>query len=635
MLNMKRMVAIFCLMVLSVPSMPVRSAPAHHLVISEIQITGESGFSTDEFVELYNPTNSAIPLTGWKLTKKTASGSEYDLLMAFPDRSIPKGGFFLVSHPTGYSGSMLPDAVYSTENSIASNNTVILYDAAGNILDTVGMGTTTIFETAAAPNPGANKSIERKAVSTSDSAALIEGGADYFRGNGEDADSNANDFVLRATVEPQNSSSEPEFISTAPTVQTVPATSPSQITPPIPTPASTTPTASSLPPDLTTGIILNEVYPSPKTSAFTEEYIELLNTTTRSVRLDGWKLTDTKKKYSIPIGTSLGAGDTVAFTYTQTKITLNNGGDTVYLQDPNGKVIQGMKYDQAPTDKAFGFFDKVGWRWTDPTPGDENVLVEIEEVNASAIAQEKKPTDESETVQRLTIRDARKAVKGQLVEIEAMVSVGPNVLGSKMMYVQDATGGIKVTSTEEIPDVSTGDVVSFSAKIGSEQSRPKLNLQDASTLHILRHEESTIPEVAAQDLESYPSQLVRVTGTFQSVSRSVITLEDVSGDTCSVYLKKSAGIDKPDWIAGDQVSIVGIVDEYADSVRVLPRGPEDMVKPEVLAETVVQEKTNPKSEVVEITKDSNISKQTLYILGALLIVGGIAGWYVVRKKIKD
>jgi hypothetical protein len=39
----------------------------------------------------------------------------------------------------------------------------------------------------------------------------IGGGADEFNGNGYDTDNNANDFILRDTPQPQNSSSIPEL----------------------------------------------------------------------------------------------------------------------------------------------------------------------------------------------------------------------------------------------------------------------------------------------------------------------------------------------------------------------------------------------------------------------------------------
>ncbi|MGC8928828.1 MAG: lamin tail domain-containing protein, partial [Myxococcota bacterium] len=54
------------------------------------------------------------------------------------------------------------------------------------------------------------KSVERKARNTSIAATMQSGGIDEFLGNGYDTDNNANDFIVRDTKEPQNSSSPPE-----------------------------------------------------------------------------------------------------------------------------------------------------------------------------------------------------------------------------------------------------------------------------------------------------------------------------------------------------------------------------------------------------------------------------------------
>lgn len=48
----------------------VAKAATNHIVISQIQLSGE-GNAQDEFVELYNPTNVAIEMTEWRLTRKS------------------------------------------------------------------------------------------------------------------------------------------------------------------------------------------------------------------------------------------------------------------------------------------------------------------------------------------------------------------------------------------------------------------------------------------------------------------------------------------------------------------------------------------------------------------------------------
>lgn len=210
------------------------TASATHLVISEIQLTGGTGATTDEFVELYNPTDAAVSLAGWKLTKKTAAGSEYPLVENFGEKSVPGHGFFLIAHPTGYSGNVLPDVRYSTTNSLANDNTVVLVDTSGNAVDRVGFGSATDKEGTTLSNPGSKKSVERKARPTSTAETMAEGGSDAYSGNGEDTDDNSQDFVSRDTPEPQNSLGEPETLS----VQTSNPTVPPPATSPTPTPTT-------------------------------------------------------------------------------------------------------------------------------------------------------------------------------------------------------------------------------------------------------------------------------------------------------------------------------------------------------------------------------------------------------------
>jgi hypothetical protein len=211
-------------------------ATANHVVISEIQISGT--VAGDEFVELYNPTSQTISMTGWRLTRKTASGATQSNLVASMSGTIAPHGYILIANPS-YDGSVLPDLLYSASTSaISADNTVLLYSDAGvTVVDKVAMGLATDKETNTTVNPGAEESIERK-----------PGESDSLAGNGEDTDDNSADFQLRTVSEPQNSSSaiEPLFAPT-PTITTTPSTTPivtpslTPTTTPVPT-SSPTPT---------------------------------------------------------------------------------------------------------------------------------------------------------------------------------------------------------------------------------------------------------------------------------------------------------------------------------------------------------------------------------------------------------
>lgn len=254
-------------------SVSMVKAAAEHIVISEIKLAGDT--ATDEFVELYNPTNTTVPLDGWRLTKKTSSGTESNLVSSL-EGSIPAYGYFLIAHPNSTVSN--PDITYSaSSNSLTSNNTVVLYSDSGEtVVDKVGMGEASDKESQTALVPDTGTSLERKAFASSTSESMITG-VDKERGNSEDTNNNASDFVLRETPEPQTSNSplEQPNNGSSPTVTQSPSVSPTvTITP------TTTPTNNH--------IVISEVQFSGNTSD--DEFIELYNPNNSTVDLTDWRI---------------------------------------------------------------------------------------------------------------------------------------------------------------------------------------------------------------------------------------------------------------------------------------------------------------------------------------------------------
>ena len=53
------------------------------VVISQVQISGVgSGNANQEFIELYNPTNTAIDLSKWNLTRESSSSASTQTLVS-------------------------------------------------------------------------------------------------------------------------------------------------------------------------------------------------------------------------------------------------------------------------------------------------------------------------------------------------------------------------------------------------------------------------------------------------------------------------------------------------------------------------------------------------------------------------
>jgi hypothetical protein len=171
------------------------------VVISEFRTNGPNGGS-DEFIELYNLSDSPASVGGWLVTGSNSSGETATLATITAGVVLGAHCHYLLANESTsggpYSGSIASDQTYSTE--IADDGGVALLDGT-TIVDAVGMSAGSAYKegTVLAPLTGnSNQSYERK-----------PGGAS---GSGQDTDDNASDFAVRTPSDPQN------LNSTAPTV---------------------------------------------------------------------------------------------------------------------------------------------------------------------------------------------------------------------------------------------------------------------------------------------------------------------------------------------------------------------------------------------------------------------------------
>lgn len=146
----------------AVPDAPVGC----HLVINEVQTRSvATGF--DEFVEIYNPCDVEIAITGWKLVYRSASGATESVLVPSfaAGAKVAAKGFFLVGNAMG-SYAATSDATYTS--GVGDDAGIALRDAGGGIVDSVAWGaavaTHPFIETAAAPQPSSGGSIARKVL---------------------------------------------------------------------------------------------------------------------------------------------------------------------------------------------------------------------------------------------------------------------------------------------------------------------------------------------------------------------------------------------------------------------------------------------------------------------------------------
>src|SRR5258706_246641 len=95
----RRFLALALVLTAPLPGLaPAAGAVVNHVVISEFATRGLTA-ATDEFVELYNPTDDPISLSGWKLQYKSATGTLWNDRATLPaNATIPGRGFYLLAN---------------------------------------------------------------------------------------------------------------------------------------------------------------------------------------------------------------------------------------------------------------------------------------------------------------------------------------------------------------------------------------------------------------------------------------------------------------------------------------------------------------------------------------------------------
>lgn len=131
-----------------------QAAPSPTVVISEVYGGGgNSGATlTNDFVELYNASSSAVDLTGWSVQYFSSGGTSTPALTL--SGSVAAHHTYLIQEAAGLGGTTplpTPDATGAAAMS-GTNGRVDLSDGSAALIDRVGYGTATTFEgTSAAP----------------------------------------------------------------------------------------------------------------------------------------------------------------------------------------------------------------------------------------------------------------------------------------------------------------------------------------------------------------------------------------------------------------------------------------------------------------------------------------------------
>lgn len=290
------------------------------VVINEIQIAGES--PDDDFIELYNPGCKDLNISGWKLRKRTKSGTESSIKVTSKGKIIKAKGYFLWINSKGtLSEKVEPDE--TSQVILSENYSIALLDASGEIIDSLTWGASDkpfdnsfLFPA----NPEKNQSLKRK----------------------------NDDFEISNSPSPQNSDEiieeELKKCITEPPLSVV----------------------------YSDKIIINELLPKPdsENNLYKEEFVELFNGGDNDENLTGWFLKDRAGKLCDLSGETMGAGSFLVVKNNPDKkctLALNDTqGEFLGLYSPADKdrPVSSVSYEgSAKKGKSYSF-DGEQWRWS-------------------------------------------------------------------------------------------------------------------------------------------------------------------------------------------------------------------------------------------------------------------------------
>ncbi|OGB86776.1 hypothetical protein A3J44_06165 [candidate division WOR-1 bacterium RIFCSPHIGHO2_02_FULL_45_12] len=324
-------------------------------------------------------------------------------------------------------------------------------------------------------------------------------------------------------------------------------------------------------------LIFSEVLPNPEGDDAEGEFMEIFNTGSDSIDLADWSVSDGRRKYQISeddfLDTEL-AGQKYLVLYREvTGISLNNTGEEqLELYNPLGEKVDTLVLDASGKEAEAYAWDGQGFAWTEkPTPGAKNKFSSTSEKKT---VEKKIITPQTKTV---ILKNIREQELGSVIKTSGTVSVEPDVLGEGVLYL--AGSGIRVVLPKNFDGtLEPGQFLELTGVLSSFHNELQLKVQNPADITVTEDlRELNTHEIKTGDVaEATEGFLVTVSGNLTENAGDNFVLDDGSGPA-KVHLMESAGINKPKMKKGELLTVTGLVSQYDENFRILPRYQSDIV----------------------------------------------------------
>lgn len=397
---------------------------------------------------------------------------------------------------------------------------------------------------------------------------------------------------------------------------------------------------------------LSEVVIAPDDEA--SEFIELFNADTKTVRLDGWRLsTKSGKPFIIPDATAIAPGTTLVFYQTVTGLALGAAGDTVQLVTASQERSDRVVVPKAAVGASYQRIDGV-WR-TIPgrTPG--QILTGFDGAGggdeARTLPSVKKKTSvtkksattkksssakpKTTTARRVTVAESLALPKGAKVVTRGIIAALPGTFGVQYSALTTEDAGILLYQNQkQFPELNLGDEVEVRGTISEAQGRKRLTVARVEDIDILStdHEaplvETTINKLSAHD----QGKLVAITGEITSKKSATAYIDDAT-DELKIVLKAGSKISTKTWKIGQHLKATGFLVVNGKELELWPRSTDDI---EFSVATSSKEEIVDQKNMQTETGVAPASSSRVYqvLVGGLLLINLGSGWQLYRLSKK-
>lgn len=396
------------------------------------------------------------------------------------------------------------------------------------------------------------------------------------------------------------------------------------------------------------GLRLNEIMPAPRAdwnhdglANPDDEWIEIFNRGPDAIDLYGWQLSDqpldqgtdanaagdVEQGDEVPvgddvdddpdpeavlaggrwrIGTShwLEPGQFAIFFRSQTRLSLSDRGDQLHLLDPQGQIVDTLRWARSPgTNRTWARTLDGGGTWVKDmavTLGGPNLPPTVTPVPTRR-ARTPTPTPIPRDLGD-DIAQARTEPVGARIVVRGQVTARPDTVGAGAFYLQVGRIGLRIelAGRATYPTLGLGDQVQVAGRLSTARGELKLRVSSPADVWLA----GPGPRLVAANLrtgavgETWEGTLVSLRGVVVRLAGNSLWLDDGSGPA-QVTVPAAGGFTRPRMRRGEFWSVTGIVSQYGsrapftDGYRVLVRAASDLAGGRALSVSPAPEGTTP------------------------------------------